>query len=412
MSLRETFRSALSSIKERRSRSALTVLGILIGIAAVVLTVGLGEGASTRVTSAINALGSNLLIISPGSTTSGPVRGGLGSANDLTMADAKALESPTNAPSIAAVAPIVRTSGTLVAGANTWTAPVTGTTPAWLTVSDRSVIAGTPITTAQVRAGANVALIGSEVAEELFGFASPVGQTMDVNGIPFTVEGELNNAGATSNTNQDDLVVVPITTAQDELEATGAGPYAGTVSEIEVSAKSAALMSAAYQEADDLLLQLHGISVPSEADFTITPQTQLLSTASSVSHTLTVLLAGIAAIALLVGGIGVMNIMLVSVTERIQEIGLRKALGATPSAIRLQFLIEATVLGLAGGIAGVAIGLLGTQVLPSLVGDPIEVSVPAIVGSVVVAAGIGLVFGVYPASRAARLSPIDALRSE
>jgi len=408
----ETFRTAIGSLAERRSRSALTVLGILIGIAAVILTVGFGEGAQTSVTSAISALGSNLLIITPGSTTSGGIAAGLGSAEDLTLADANALSSKKDAPDIKAVAPVVQRSFVMTAGSASWTAPVLGTTPSYLTVSDRQVVVGQGFNQADVTTSVPVAVVGSEVAQELFGFAPPVGQSMDIEGIPFTVIGELNNAGSsTTATNEDDEVLVPITTAENELVA-GSGPFANSLSEILISAKKPSDMSAAYQEADDLLLQLHQITNPLEADFTITPQTTLLQTASSVDHTLTILLGGIAAIALLVGGIGVMNIMLVSVTERIREIGLRKALGATPSIILRQFLVEATVLGLLGGVLGVAVGLLGAFIIPHLVHTAVAISIPAIIGAVVVAAGIGLVFGVYPAGRAARLSPIEALRSE
>ena len=408
----ETFRTAIGSLAERRSRSALTVLGILIGIAAVILTVGFGEGAQTSVTSAISALGSNLLIITPGSTTSGGIAAGLGSAEDLTLSDANALNSKKNAPDIKAVAPVVQRSFVMTAGSASWTAPVLGTTPSYLTVSDRQVVEGQGFNQADVTTSVPVAVVGSEVAQELFGFAPPVGQSMDIEGIPFTVIGELNNAGSsTTATNEDDEVLVPITTAENELVA-GSGPFANSLSEILISAKKPSDMSAAYQEADDLLLQLHQITNPLEADFTITPQTTLLQTASSVAHTLTILLGGIAAIALLVGGIGVMNIMLVSVTERIREIGLRKALGATPSVILRQFLVEATVLGLLGGVLGVAVGLLGALIIPHLASTAVAISIPAIIGAVLVAAGVGLVFGVYPAGRAARLSPIEALRSE
>lgn len=410
MNWKETFKSALDSLIERRTRSLLTMLGILIGITAVILTVGLGEGAQNKVSNAISSLGTNLLIVTPGSVTSGAVRGGLGSASTLTLADANALSSPLDCPDIAQVSPVIQKALVLAAGSSNWTAPVVGTTPNYLTVRNRQVVLGQPFTVADVTDHAHLAIVGATVAQNLFGNSSPVGQTMDVSGIPFTVVGELNTAGSSASANQDNMVLIPVTTAEDLYGA--AGPYANSVSTILISAKSSSAMGPAYQEATNLLLQTHGINNPALADFTITPQTSLLSTASSVSKTLTVLLVGIAAIALLVGGIGVMNIMLVSVTERVREIGLRKALGATPGVILRQFLIEATVLGVLGGLFGVALGVIGAVTLPHLVSQPIAISAFAIIGSVVVAAAIGLIFGVYPASRAARLSPIDALRSE
>ena len=406
----ETIKSALDSLIERRTRSLLTMLGILIGIAAVILTVGLGEGATNKVTNAISSLGTNLLIVTPGSTTTGGVRGGLGSSSSLTLADANALSSKVDCPDISQVSAVLQHGSVLTAGSSNWTAPVQGVSPSYLTIRDRQVVSGQAFTQKDLTTHADVALVGSTVAQNLFGFSSPVGQTMDLAGVPFTISGELNTAGASGSTSEDNTVLIPITTAEDLFGATG--PYANSVSNILISSKSASSMGAAYQEADSLLLQRHGITNPANADFTITPQTSLLSTASSVSKALTVLLVGIAAIALVVGGIGVMNIMLVSVTERIREIGLRKALGATPGVILRQFLIEATVLGIMGGIFGVAVGIIGAVVLPHFIAQPIAISTLAIVGSVVVAAGIGLVFGVYPASRAARLSPIDALRSE
>ncbi len=404
----ETLRTGLEATVTHRLRSGLTVLGILIGIAAVILTVGLGEGAQNQVASEISSLGSNLLTITPGSSTSSTgVRGGLGTATTLTMGDATALASHTVAPDIAAVAPTTSVSEVLTAGTSTWTTSVVGTSPAWLSVRDETVAEGRFITTNDVADHAMVTVLASTTSEELFGFRDPVGQTVDVGGTPMTVVGVLASVGDSSTTNEDDQAVVPITTAQDVLSG-----GSDVVQDILVSSTSSGTLSGAYQEADAELLALHHITSPANADFTIESQQQVLSTATSVDKTLTVLLGGIAGISLLVGGIGVMNIMLVSVTERIREIGLRKALGATPSIIRRQFLVEASVLGLVGGVLGAGLGLLGAVVLPHFISDPIAISPVAIVGSIVIAICIGILFGVYPASRAARLAPIDALRSE
>ncbi len=409
MSWIELVRGALDGLVERRSRSALTVLGLLIGIAAVILTVGLGEGAQAQVGSAISALGTNMLIVTPGSTSTGGVSGGLGSASTLTLADAAALGSTTDCPQISRVAPVTQHTAALAAGVNNWTAPVVGTTSAYLSIRNRQVVLGRPLTAADVQRQAHVALIGTQVAQNLFPTSRAVGRSVEIDGVPFTVVGELNPAGSSANANEDNLVVIPISVAEGLFGSRG--PNAQSLSQILLSATSSGNMSSAYQEAETLLLELHQLPSSSSADFTITPQTSLLATASSVSKTMTVLLASVAAIALLVGGIGVMNIMLVSVSERVQEIGLRKALGATPGMILRQFLVEATLLGLAGGLLGVGLGLVGSLVLPALLHAPIVISIPAVVGAVVVAVGIGLCFGVYPAARAAHLSPIDALRS-
>lgn len=410
MSWLDTLRTGLGAIVTHRLRSALTMLGVLIGIAAVILTVGLGEGAQAKVSSAVASLGSNLLVVSPGSATgAGGVRGGLGSASTLTMGDASALGSKLNAPDIAAVAPTTQRSAVLTTptGAN-WTTTVVASTPSWLAVRGRRMAEGRFFTQADVTSVAPVAVLAPTVSQELFGPADPVGQTVSIAGVPTTVIGVLNSVGSSGTTNEDDQAIVPITTARDLLFG-GSGQ---SVQSILVEATSSSTLSAAYQEANDTLLALHGITSPAAADFTITSQQSILSTASTVSRTLTVLLAGIAAISLLVGGIGVMNIMLVSVTERVREIGLRKALGATPRLIRRQFMVEASILGLAGGIFGVALGIVGALGLPHLISQPIAISPSATVGAVVVAMLIGFGFGVYPASRAARLAPIDALRSE
>ena len=253
-------------------------------------------------------------------------------------------------------------------------------------------------------------MLGATTAQELFGSSqAALGQSVTINGTPLEVVGVLTPSGSTSNTNNDDQALVPYSTVTQRLIG---GTTRTSVGTIYVEAQSASTLSAAYQEANQTLLQLHNITTTSAADFTITTQASLISAATSVDKTLTVLLAGIAGISLLVGGIGVMNIMLVSVTERIREIGLRKALGARPRVIRRQFLVEASVLGLAGGVLGAALGLLGSVVLPHFISSPVAFSPTASAGAIAIAIAIGLSFGVYPATRAARLAPIDALRTE
>jgi putative ABC transport system permease protein len=406
----ETFRTGWDAIRSHRLRSGLTMLGILIGIAAVVLTVGLGLGSQQEVGARISSLGSNLLIVSPGSsTTTGGVRGGFGSASTLTISDASALASSVAAPDVKAVAPIKNSSLSLIAGSTNWTTTVVGTSPSWLDVRARTLAAGRFLTDQDDADVAAVTVLGSETATELFGSTDVVGRTVTINGIEFRVVGVLTPAGSDASANLDDQALVPLSTSANRLVG---GASRNAVSTIYLEAESADTLSAAYQEAQALLLNLHQSTSVATAEFTISSQQSLLATATSVSKTLTILLTGIAALSLLVGGIGVMNIMLVSVTERTREIGLRKALGAPPTAIRRQFLVEAVVLGLAGGLLGAALGVAGAKILPGLLNTTIVISPTAVVGSIAIAIGIGIVFGVYPATRAARMAPIDALRSE
>jgi putative ABC transport system permease protein len=402
--------NAWDAIRTHKLRSALTSLGILIGIAAVVLTVGLGQGAQQQVSKQLSALGGNLLIISPGSSTTGGLRGGFGSASTLTMADATALSSKTAAPDISAVAPILQSNNeSLVNGATNWTTTVVGTTSQWASVRGRTVASGRFLTAADERNAAAVTVLAPDTASELFGPLNPVGQTVTINNIPFQVVGVLTSAGSDSTTNLDDQAIVPISTAAQRIVG---GTSRTSVQSIYVKAASPGQLSAAYQEANTILQYRHLITAATTTDFSITTQQSVISTTSSVDTTLTSLLIGIAALSLLVGGIGVMNTMLVSVRERTREIGLRKALGGTPRMIRRQFLSEASILGLTGGMLGVGIGVGAALTLPHFIANPVAISVPWILIAIGVAAAIGIGFGVYPATRAARLSPIEALRSE
>ena len=405
MSLLRTFETGLRGLFSHRLRSVLTTLGILFGVAAVICTVGIGQASAASVTARIAALGTNLLTITPGSTVSAGVFGGAGSASTLTMSDVTGLRDKYDAPDIQAVAPVVQSSATIVNQSSNWRTTVQGSTPDWLVTNARSIGSGSFITQQQLQQHAQVIVLGATTAAQL---GATVGNEITVSRIPFTVIGVLQSTGGQAFSNGDDLGVVPITTAQDVL--TGGAP--NSVQRILLSATSSDTVGSAYLEADQLLLNTHGITSPSSADFSITSQSTLQSTAQSVTATLTILLASVAAISLLVGGIGVMNIMLVSVTERTQEIGLRKALGATPGDLLRQFLIEAATLSLAGGVLGVGAGLLAGVLIPRFASISVAITPAPVIIAVCVAAGVGLIFGVYPAARAARLAPIEALRAE
>jgi putative ABC transport system permease protein len=382
----------------------LTTLGILFGVAAVIATVGIGQASSDSVTARISSLGTNLLTITPGSTFAGGIFGGGGSANTLTMADVTGLLDHQNAPDIQAVAPVVQGRENLVSAVSNWSTTVSGSTADWLTTNSRTMRSGIFISTADVNKRTQVIVLGATTALNL---GAGVGDLITVKQIPFQVIGILTSTGSQGFGNQDDLAVVPISTAQGELVG-----GVGSVQRILLSATSQSTIGSAYLEADQLLLQTHHIANPSQADFSITTSTQVLSTAQAVTQTLTILLASVAAISLLVGGIGVMNIMLVSVTERTGEIGLRKALGATPGDLFRQFVIEAGTLTAVGGLMGVGTGLAAGYIVPRTANIAVTITPLPVLVAVAVAVVVGLVFGVYPALRAARLAPIEALRAQ
>ena len=405
MSLLRTFETGLRGLAGHRLRSVLTTLGILFGVAAVIATVGIGRASSDSVTNRIAALGTNLLTVSPGSTVSGGVFGGAGSASTLTMEDARGLADRQNAPDVQAVAPIVQARKSLVSPSSNWSTNVQGSTPDWLVANARTVQTGHFFTRADVQQHAESIVLGVTTAQDL---GVGVGDSLAIGSAEFQVIAVLAPSGGVAFQNGDDIAVVPITTAQDQV--TGGDPNG--VQRILLSAGSAGTVGSAYQEASQLLSATHHVTDPTAADFTITSQSSFLSTAQAVTSTLTILLASVAAISLLVGGIGVMNIMLVSVTERTSEIGLRKALGATPGDLLRQFLVEAATLSLLGGVLGVGLGLLVGILLPRFARIAVTITPEPVLVAVAVAAGVGLVFGVYPALRAARLAPIDALRGQ
>jgi putative ABC transport system permease protein len=403
VSLLRTFQTGLRGIAAHRLRSILTTLGILFGVAAVIATVGIGQASTDSVNSRIASLGTNELTITGGSSVSAGVQGGAGSAATLTMADVTGLQDQVGAPDILAVAPENQTSSTIVNGSLNSTSTVQGSTAGWLTANSRSLSEGTFFTSSNVTKHSLVVVLGATTASTL---GATVGSQVDIANTPFTVIGILTSTGSSGFTNQDDLAVIPISTDQDLLAGQG------KVQRIVIASTSTTTIGSAYNEADQLLLQTHHITNPASADFTIVSQSSFLSTAQSVTATLTLLLASIAAISLLVGGIGVMNIMLVTVTERTGEIGLRKALGATPRDIRRQFLIEASTLSVVGGMMGVITAFVVGIVVPRVTTIGVDIRPAPVIVAVAVAAGVGLIFGVYPATRAAKLTPITALRSQ
>ena len=403
----ETIRTAIAALNARRMRSLLTMLGILIGISAVMLTVGLGQGAQQQITAQINSLGSNMIIVSPSQTTSsGGFRGGGGAATTLTTQDAAMLADAEVAPDIAAVAPTSSTSGSLQSSSTTWTSTVVGTVPDWQTVRARTVGSGRFFSQAEVDSAASVAVIGSETATELFTTGSPVGQTFSINGQSFTVIGVLESAGSSVSSNDDDTVVVPLTTYASRLSSSSA---ANAVSTIYLSGKDADSLSAAYQQVKTALLASHQVT-STDADFSVSTQASLVETATSITGVLTLLLGGIAAISLLVGGIGIMNIMLVSVAERTREIGIRKAIGARRSHIMMQFLIEACVLSILGGLLGLGLSALGLQIFAIATDMTIAMEWRAAIAALAFCILIGVAFGSYPAAKASKMTPIDALQ--
>jgi putative ABC transport system permease protein len=410
MTWRDSILTAFDAVRTHRLRSVLTMLGILIGIVAVILSVGLGQGAQAQVQADINQLGTNVLVVSPGSATSSTgSRGGFGSASTLTFQNAQALVNSPAAPDVEAVAPVSTANVSVTYETTNWTTQLLGTTPAWRTVRSRELLAGRFITDVDEATAAPVVVLGPDTATQLFTSGNPIGQSITYNGTQLQVVGILAPLSSNEATSNNDLVVVPYSTYAQRLVG---GTSRNAVSSIYVKATGSGTLSGAYQETQDLLLNLHGITTPTSADFSIATQQSILSAANKVDTTMALMLGGIAIISLLVGGIGVMNIMLVSVTERIPEIGLRKALGARPGVIRRQFLLEASILGLAGGLIGVGLGILGAVVIPHFVATRIEISIPAAIAGVFVAILIGISFGVYPATRAARLAPIDALRND
>lgn len=399
--------TALSSLGSNKLRTGLALLGIVIGVAAVISTMSVGRGAQEVITSRIQSLGTNLLFVRPQG-------GGQGAASTLTLEDASALLDPVFSPSVAAVAPELSTSAQLVAGRENTFSQVIGVTSEYQFVRDYQVSSGQFISAVHVQNRSEVAVLGSQIAETLYGFRDPVGQSLRVNGRQFTVIGVLESKGGTALGNLDNQVLVPLTTVYYRLASEGTTAGDITVQTINAQVRDLDQMETAVQEIATVLRLRHRLS--GDDDFTITSQQETIETLEETQETFVIFLAAIAGISLLVGGIGIMNIMMVSVTERTREIGVRKAMGAKRRDILYQFVSEATLLSLGGGIVGAVLGVTLSRVLDgrSLGGQTFQTAVSGdiTVLAVTVAAAIGLFFGIYPAARAAALHPIEALRYE
>jgi putative ABC transport system permease protein len=416
MKLVEALALAISGLNANRLRSALTMLGIMIGVSAVILLVAVGNGTSVQVQNQIQSLGSNIVYIYPSNQRVGGVSQGFGTGQTLTQADVDALNDKTQAADIVTAIPVSGTNGIMVYQNQNWFAQTSGSTADFAQVRNYDVAAGAMFTDSDVRSAAKVVVVGQTVVDNLFG-GSPdaaIGQTIKISRQPFRVVGVFASKGSGGLGNQDNIAVVPITAAWDYL----AGGRGKNIGQIIIQATSSDTVPAAQSEATAILLNRHKISDPTQADFTTQSQQDILNTFGQITAILTAVLGAIAGISLVVGGIGIMNIMLVTVTERTREIGIRKAIGARRSDILLQFLIESMFLSGLGGVLGIAVGaglsswLNGAAAKISSSFPPPVVSIPSVLLAFGVSVGIGLFFGIYPANRAAALNPIEALRYE
>ena len=412
MNVFEGLRIAFSGLVANRLRSALTMLGILIGVAAVILLVAVGNGASVQVQQQVQSLGSNIIYVYPANAKSGGVSQGFGSASTLSMADVDALKDHGRAPDIVTAIPVANAPGNMTFGSQNWFASTTGSTEDFPQVRNYTVASGSFFTAEDVRSERKVVVIGQTVVDNLFNGQDPVGQSIKINRQSFRVIGVFDSKGASVVGSQDNIAVVPITSAWAYLT----GGRNKNVSQIVVEASSSDAVNAAKDEITNILVTQHH-SDPSNPDFQTISQQDILNTFNQITGILTLVLAAIAGISLVVGGIGIMNIMLVTVTERTREIGIRKAIGARWRDILLQFLIESMVLAGLGGILGIAVGAALSMEAPNLIPasanfPPPVVSLPSVLLAFGVSVGIGLFFGIYPANRAARLRPIEALRWE
>lgn len=405
MNPREIIRVALRALARNKMRTILTMLGIIIGVGAVICTVAIGEGASAQVQQQIQSLGTNMIMVFSGSVNTGGVRMGSQATKTLTADDAQAILH--NVPNVVAVSPVVFSPAQVVAGNQNWFTRVQGAAPELLQVRNWPVVAGSPFAQRDVDVAANVCLVGNTVAQQLFGDQDPVGQTIRVKNLPFRILGRLETKGQSGvGQDQDDIIIMPYTTVQKKI--------AGItwVQSIFISAASQQAMPGVQESIAALLRQRHHLRPGEDDDFMVRSPNEMAQAAAASSLVMTVLLGAIASISLIVGGIGIMNIMLVSVTERTREIGVRMAVGATEEDVQRQFLSEAVVLSSIGGLAGIVLGVVGSALISHLLRWSTFVSPLSVLVAALFSAGVGIFFGYYPARKAARLDPIEALRYE
>ncbi|MGH7370100.1 MAG: ABC transporter permease [Candidatus Methylomirabilaceae bacterium] len=410
MNILASVRIALRALRVNRLRSALTMLGIIIGVAAVIAMVAVGSGATARIAEQIRSIGSNVIIVLSGSVTSGGIRLGFGTAQRLTEDDAKAIA--LECPAVAATSPTVRGTRQVVFGNANWSTVIQGTVPEFLEIRDLELVSGRPFTSQDVDAATKVALVGQTVVDNLFGDADPVGQIIRIKNVPFTVLGVLARKGQSPwGQDQDDIILIPISTAKKKVLGVSQA-NARTVGSIMVQARGPTMMKDAEEQIVTLLRQRHRLQPGQDDDFNVRNLAEVFAAQEESAQVMAVLLGAIASVSLLVGGIGIMNIMLVSVTERTREIGLRLAVGAKTRDILAQFLIEAVTLSLIGGLIGIALGVAVSAVISYLAEWSTLLSAGAILLAFAFSAVVGVSFGYYPARKAAFLDPIEALRYE
>ena len=408
MNLLSTVKISLRALRANKMRSALTMLGIIIGVAAVITMLAVGRGASNKISEQIATVGSNLIIVLPGSTTSSGIRLGSGAFQNLTRADSDAIRQECSA--VGTTAPILNGSAQIIYGNTNWPSSVFGTDENMLEVRDWPLSAGRNFYEQEIRSAAKVCLLGQTIVDNLFGNDDPLNKTVRIKKVPFVVVGILETKGQSMmGQDQDDIVYVPVSSAQRNLFGRW---FPGTVRSIMVKARSTEDLNRAEEQIKELLRQRHRIGAGQEDDFTVRNLTQMMQMAEQASRVMALLLAAIAGVSLLVGGIGIMNIMLVSVTERTREIGIRMAVGAKTWDIRLQFIIEAMILSLIGGLIGVLLGILFAELLSFFAGWTILISTYSILLSFGFSGLVGIFFGFYPAYKASLMNPIDALRHE